>query len=401
MLATGDAQGGRHRFLPPFTAAVPVTIFSIVVLALPLAAAHDFALTPRQTSTWLLALYGIPGLLSLVLTAKYRQPLIVAWHTSVVAFLATTSRDIPYPELLGGVTASGAIVAALGALGLTRRVTALIPPPVVFGVVAASVLPFVVGTFEALGQERALVGATLATYLLGRRFLGARVPPVMVALGVGIAVAALMGRLEPLPGGWSLPALGATRPTLSVRAIATITPVVVVLVALQANVTAVVYLRSQGYRPPARAIDVITGLGTTAGGFFGLVPVCMAALVTPLAAGPEAGAREVRHWSVYVSGVAFLAIALGAGVAAGIPAAVPLPLLLAVAGLALLGVLGQALGEVTGGPVRLGPLVAFAVASSHLSLLHLGAPFWALVFGSGAAWVLEGDALRELRRSEA
>ncbi|MDP9357250.1 MAG: hypothetical protein M3R02_18575 [Chloroflexota bacterium] len=46
---------------------------------------------------------------------------------------------------------AGLVVAALGTLGLTRRVAALVPAPVVFGVVAATVLPFVVGAFDALG----------------------------------------------------------------------------------------------------------------------------------------------------------------------------------------------------------------------------------------------------------
>ena len=53
------------------------------------------------------------------------------------------------------------------------------------------------------------------------------------------------------------------------------------------------------------------------------------------------------------------------------------------------GVLGQALTGVTRGGQRLGPLVAFVVASSSLSLFGLGATFWAIVFGTVIARVLE------------
>jgi benzoate membrane transport protein len=84
-------------------------------------------------------------------------------------------------------------------------------------------------------------------------------------------------------------------------------------------------------------------------------------------------------------------------VAADLPALLPLPLLLAVAGLALLGVLSQALEQIVKGPLRLGPLVAFAVASSTLSLFGLGAAFWALVFGTLTSLLVEGDALRAFR----
>jgi benzoate membrane transport protein len=126
----------------------------------------------------------------------------------------------------------------------------------------------------------------------------------------------------------------------------------------------------------------------------------MGALVTPLTAGPEAGERSVRPWAAYAGAAGFLLIALGAGVAADLPTLLPLPLLLAVAGLALLGVLSQALEHVIRGPLRLGPLVAFAVASSTLSLFGLGAAFWALVFGTFTSVLVEGDGLRTFRSPE-
>jgi benzoate membrane transport protein len=43
----------------------------------------------------------------------------------------------------------------------------------------------------------------------------------------------------------------------------------------------------------------------------------------------------------------------------------------------------------TKGPIRLGPLFAFAVASSELSLGGFGAAFWALVIGMAVTLVVE------------
>ncbi|MDP9357249.1 MAG: benzoate/H(+) symporter BenE family transporter [Chloroflexota bacterium] len=163
------------------------------------------------------------------------------------------------------------------------------------------------------------MGVALVAYLLSRQRPGGKVPPVLLALVGGIVAAALTGDVEPLPEGWSALAFEAERPVLSVRGIVSVVPVVVVLVAMQANLTAVVYLRSNEFQPPARAIDIATGLATTLGAMFGQVPVCMAALMTPLTAGPEAGEREVRQWSVYASGLVLVLIGLGSGVAAAIP----------------------------------------------------------------------------------
>jgi benzoate membrane transport protein len=384
------------RIAPPLAASIPITIFSVAAISLPLAAAQAFGYSSRQTGTWIFALYAAPGLASILLTLRYRQPLLVAWHVAVLAFLASLGRTIPSSDLLGAMIAVGVVVAMLGALGLTPRVAELVPTPVVFGVVAGNVLPFVVGTFEALNTESLLVGATLAAFLIGRRVLPPRAPAILPALVAGVALAAATGRLHGLAAGWVWPDLTPSIPTLSPSAILTVVPIAVPLIALHANLTAVAYMRSQGYAPPARAIEITTGLATVAASFFGPCPICMGALVTPLTAGPEAGERSARPVAAYASAVGFLLVAVAAGVAADLPSLMPLPLLLAVAGLALLGVLSQALEQIVTGPLRLGPLVAFAVASSSLTLFGLGAAFWALVFGALASFLAESEAWRQV-----
>jgi benzoate membrane transport protein len=384
-------------WLPPVAAAIPVSIFSLAALAIPLAAAESLHLSPHQTGAWLAGLYGIPALLSLALTIAYRQPLLVAWHTGVIVFLASLAGELSYADLRGAVLVGGLVVLGLGLSGLTSQVARLVPAPIIHAIVAATALPFVVSVFDVLGDERLLVGGALLAYLGGRRLFGARIPPILPALVVGLVLGAVTGRLGGLSGGWAPPPITLVRPGFSLPAIVTVVPVVVALVAFHANLTYRIYLQSQGYRPPTRMFDLATGTGSVIGSLLGPAPICMGSAVVALIAGPEAGARRVRHWSVYVSAAAFLAIALGAAVAAEVPAMVPLRFLLAVAGLALLGVFGHALEEATRGPLRTAPVLAFAVAASDLSLLGLGAAFWALVVGTGAALLLEGEAVSRLR----
>ena len=398
-MGMGNVHGSetQARWLPPMTAAIPVSIFSLAALAIPLAAAESLHLSPHQTGAWLVALYGIPAFLSLVLTIASRQPLFVAWHTGVVVFLASVAGELSYADLRGAVLVGGLVVLGLGLSGLTIQVARLVPAPVIHGIVAATALPFVVGVFDALGDERLLVGGALLAYLGGRRLFGAQIPPILPALVVGLVLAAGTGRLGGLPGGWAAPPIAMVRPGFSLAAIVTVVPVFVALVAFHANLTYRVYLQSQGYQPPARMLDVATGVGSVIGSLLGPGPVCMGQAVVALIAGPDAGERQVRHWSVYVSASVFLVIALGAAIAAEVPTMVPLRFLLAIAGLALLGVFGHALEEATRGPLRMAPVLAFAVAASDLSLLGLGAAFWALVVGTGAALLLEGEAASTLR----
>jgi benzoate membrane transport protein len=352
--------------------AIPLTIVVVAVLAIPLATAQALGFTSHQTGAWLFALYAIPGGLSLALTRAYRQPLFLGWNGFLIAFFASLAGQVRYTDLLGATLIGGAIVALLGALGLTARVAALVPEPVV-----------VAGTFLA--------------YVLGRRFLGPRIPPILPGLVVGLVLAGMTGRFGALPDTWTSPPLALSRPTYSPETILTVVPIFVALTALQANLTAVVYLHSQGYRPPARLIDIVSGVGSISGSVLGPVPVCLVSVLTPLTAGPEAGERAVRHLSVYAVGTILILIALGAGMAAQLPALLPLPLLLAIAGLALVGVLAQALGEMVRGPLLLGPRFAFVAASSQLTLFGLGPLFLGLVIGTAVSLVLEAGALQDLR----
>ena len=188
------AAGRMQRLAPPLSMAIPLSIIALAVLIIPLATAQALELTPQQTGAWLFALYAIPGLLSLLLTHLYRQPLYLGWNVAVIVFLASLAGQVRYTDLFGAALVGGAVVALLGALGLTIRVAALVPAPVMHAVVAASVLPFVVRVFDALNQEHLVIAGTLLAYVLGRRFLDTRIPPIQLALVVVLVLTGITGR---------------------------------------------------------------------------------------------------------------------------------------------------------------------------------------------------------------
>src|ERR671920_2352403 len=150
-----------RRWLPALGAAIPLTIFPIAVLSLPLAAAQEMRLSAAQTTSWILALYGLPGLLGLVLTIVYRQPLLLTGNIFVLIFIASLGDRLGYPELVGASIVAGAGIVLLGALGLTGRLAAWIPAPIVLGLLAGAVMPFVSDIFTLLGDAPALVGGTV------------------------------------------------------------------------------------------------------------------------------------------------------------------------------------------------------------------------------------------------
>ncbi len=380
--------------MPAVGAALSLTVIFVVALSIPLGAAPDLGLTRDQLTGWLVALYGVSAVLSLLMVWRYRQPLLLTGNIFVLVFVASLGGQLAWPELVGASMTAGALVLLLGVLGWTQRLAAWLPGPVVFGVLAGAVLPFFTGLFDAFGDLRVVVGLTLFAYLAGRRWLEPRVPAVLPAVSVGIVAAALTGNLEAPAAQIVLPVPALVVPAFSLGAIVTATPVIVALIALQANAPSVVFLRGEGYDPPERPLTIISGLGTLAGSIFGPMGVSLSLPATALIAGPDAGASSLRHRAALMAGSAAVVIALLAGYAADLESLVDRRLLVAVVGLAVVGVLIGALQEVVSGPLVLGPTFAFGIAVSDLSLLGLGPFFWALAFGLAISRLVEREAWR-------
>lgn len=378
-------------------AAVPTVIFGVAAVSVPLATAQAYALTDGQTASMIFGLYGIPGVLCLLVARIYRQPLLIAWHIHGLVFITALSVQYTYAQVLGGLVVAGALVFLLGALRLSARIASLIPTPIVFGIVAGTAMPFVVRVFDEMSLYPLLIGATVGAYVASQRLLSAQIPPILPALIVGGAMAALLGDIGGFPRAWSPPVPELILPAFSWQAILSIAPVMAVFIGLQSNLTTSIYLRSQGYDPPDRLTNVLTGAGTSLGAILGATPISSGSAVIALVAGPDAGEHRSRFWTIYLVGAGWLIVAFGATIVATLPSLVPLSLLFALAGIVLLGVLRQALQEVTRGPLRFGPVFAFVIASSELSLFGLGALFWALVIGMAATLILEPESYSATR----
>ncbi|MGH2679146.1 MAG: hypothetical protein ACRDG8_01460 [Actinomycetota bacterium] len=74
------ALGSRElrRTMPALIAAIPIAIVFFAVLGIILTAAgpRELALSDARTSGWIAVVYGLPMLPTLVLSIRYRQPLV-------------------------------------------------------------------------------------------------------------------------------------------------------------------------------------------------------------------------------------------------------------------------------------------------------------------------------------
>ena len=367
----------------------------VAVVGIPLEAASELGLSDAESSTWILIVWGFPGVLSMLFTARYRQPLVLTGNIFILLFVLLLGSELSWSELVGATMAAGFVVFMLGAAGVTHRLAAALPPPIVYGLLAGAVLGLFADSVTSIGTATLLVGSTFASYFLGRAVLGDRIPALLVALAVGLVVAVLASETGRMPD-FAWPQVTLTVPSFTFEALVTVTPVLVVFIALQANAPSVVFLRSQGYEAPERAVSLVSGAATMVGSLFGPMGVSLSLPATALAAGPDAGDRDMRRVAANIAAGISILVASAAGFATDLIEFIPGALLDAIVGLAVLGVLAQSLREVTRGPLLLGPVVAFGTSVSNIVLLGLGRFFWAIVFGLGVSLLLERDAWGKL-----
>jgi benzoate membrane transport protein len=393
-----------RRSVPALIAGFTVTIVFLAVLSIMLTAAGPTGLdlSERRTSGWIALVYGLPMIPSIVLTLRYRIPFVLTGNVFAIIFFVTIGDRVTFPELAGGTIVAGAIVLLTAILGITRQLASWIPAPIVNGLIAGAVMPFVVDVFSSLSTSEGIrlpivVGVTLVGYLLGHRFLGMVLPPILPAFLAGVAASVLTSSLGRFPSTFDLPGLEPIGPVFSWSAIVTVTPVLLALMTVQANVPSVIYLRGQGFDPPERLVNLVCGAGTVLGSIFGPVPVSLALPPVLVTAGPTAGERSLRYRAAFLPVTAGLVIALFAGTAPDLAVLLPPVLLLAIAGLALLPALAAALREIAAGPLVLGPVLAFAIALSDMRVLGLDAFFWSLVLGTVISLLVERDGWRRVR----
>jgi benzoate membrane transport protein len=345
--------------------------------------------TPAQAASGLLAICVLQGLLSIGYSLWRREPISIVWSTPGSALMIATGLPTGgYPAAVGAFLFAAALIVVAGLWSPFGRLVGAIPKSLASAMLGGILFGLCLAPVKAMTEVPALAAPIILAWAVAWRF--ARAYAVPVALVITVAVVVFVTKLPPgaFAGSWPQPAF--TPPSLVWATLGSLgLPLFIVTMASQ-NVPGLAVLQANGYRPRIGPIFVGTGLGSVASALLGGPLMNLAAITAALCAGPDAHPDPAkRYWSTVVGGLAYVALGLGAGVAAVLVTASPPLLIQAVAGLALLGSLAGALASALADErERLPAIVTFAVAASGIVVFGIGAPFWALVAG-GVLLVLE------------
>lgn len=363
-----------------FSAFVAAFVGFAASVAVVLAAAQALGASPEQTTSWIAGLCIAKGIVAAVLSYRYRIPIIIAWSTPGAALIAASS-GIGMAQAIGAFAFASVLVILTALVKPLGTLVARIPMPIASAMLAGVIFRFVVAVFDEMRIAPLLVGFVVLIFLVVRGFnaFGA----VIIALLAG-GFLAFAGGLAATPAFTSLtPTMTLIWPAFDPATIIGLgVPLYLVTMAAQ-NLPGFAVMRQSGYEPPTQAALASTGLASLLAAPFGAHLVNMAAISAAICTGPDTHPDPTQRWKAGVwYGIVWCLIALAVSPILAVLFAMPKALIVAVAGLGLAGSLAAALGgAMADEKLRFAAVITFAVGASGLSILGVGAAFWALVAG--------------------
>ena len=353
-------------------------------------------LSESDVASWMFGSFFLNGLITIAMCLLYRQPLVLLWTIPGAVLVGPALTHLSFAEVIGAYHATGLLLLVLGVSGWIRRASEAVPLAIVMAMVAGVFLRFGVDLVLALRDDFWIAAPMVATFFaLGvSRAWARRLPPLLGALAAGALAVALTDTFAPPAGAlFQLARPELYVPVFSWRAIIELVlPLAITVLAAQ-NAQGFAVLAAAGHRPPISAVTTACGIGSIVVALVGAVSTCLTGPVNAIITGAGERARQ------YTAGVLMGVLVLGFGLAAPfftrLLLATPAAFIATLAGLAMLRVLERAFVAGFGGRFTLGALVSFVVTVADVPIAGIGAPFWALVFGFAASWLLERDDFRQ------
>jgi benzoate membrane transport protein len=374
--------GGFADHRAPLLAGTVASITGTAASAgLVLAALTSLGATKSQTTSAIVVLLAFYGLLSILLSMRYKMPISIVWSTPGAALLISSgSLGLPFSSTVGAFIVTGALLLLTGLWPALGRLVSSIPKPIASAMLAGVIFNFCIAPFQSATDFPWLVIPGLLVWLVLYKYATIWATPaamVLIFASTAIAQGITVNPAE------ILPTLEFVSPTFDLPSIIGISiPLYLVTMASQ-NIPGIAIMKSFGYEVPFRPVMASTGLAAIIAGFFGGFSMNLAAITAALNANDHAHKDPKRRWlaSVY-GGYVYLLVALLAGVTVAFVLQAPRELVLAAAGIALLGTIISALSSaVEVVELRLPAMVTFLVTASGLSAFSIGSAFWALIAG--------------------
>lgn len=365
-----------------FAASGPVAII--------LAVGARGGLSESDLSSWIFGSFFINGLITILFSLLYRQPLAFFWTIPGAVLVGPALGHLSYPEVIGAFHATGVLMLLLGLSGWVRRAMAAIPMPIVMAMVAGVFLRFGTGLVHAFRDEMALALPMTAVFLAlsCAPRVARHLPPLIGALLAGALAVWWLGSFKPPTGElFSFASPNLYQPQWSWAAMVELVVPIAITVLVVQNGQGMAVLSAGGHQAPINAITVGCGAGSVLAAIFGTVSTCLTGPVNAVISG--SGEKDRQYTAAIAVGLLALVFGLLAPLMTRLMLGTPPAFIATLAGLAMLRVLQTAFTTSFRDRFSFGALITFLVTVGDVAIWNIGAPFWGLLIGIAVSWLLE------------
>jgi benzoate membrane transport protein len=342
----------------------------------------------EMIDSWIWALGMSMGLGCLGLSLYYKRPIIIAWSTPGAALLASTLSDNSISEAIGIFIFVGTLTLLTGLSGWFDALTKRIPLPLASAVLAGILFQFGLNIFTSLQSDPIMVGIMLITFLFAKRCLP-RYATVAV-LFIGFLCGYYFDLINLGQVRWSLATPVWTWPEFNLSLLIGVGLPLFIVTMTSQNIPGIAILRATGHsQAPVSSILSWTGVLNILFAPFGAFTLNLAAITAAICASKEAHIDPDKRYIAGVFAGAFNVLAgiCGATVVS-LFAAFPAAMIAALAGLALLGIIGASLQSTFEQPdYRDAALITFLVTASGVSFFDIASAFWGITIGLSILYI--------------
>ena len=352
-------------------------------------------LAPADLASWIFGSFFLNGLISLYFCWRYRQPLVFFWTIPGTVLVGPALGHLSFAEIIGAYYATGVLMLVLGWTGWVSRAMNVLPMPIVMAMVAGVFLRFGLDLVFSVRDDFWIAAPMIAVFLALSALpaVGRRLPPLIGALVAGAVMIALLGKFAS-PAIGSVPLIGPQLyvPAFSWQAMVELVVPLAITVLVVQNGQGIAVLRAAGHEPPVNAVAMACGAGAIACALVGTVSTCLTGPVNAILS--SSGDKSRQYAGGLLVGALALVFGLFSPVFTHLLLATPRAFIAVLGGLAMLRVLQTAFAVSFKERFSLGALVTFLVTVADVPILNIGAPFWGLLLGFAAAWLLERKDFR-------
>lgn len=341
-------------------------------------------------TSWIWAVSIGSAIGSIVLSLRYKVPILLAWSIPGTALLVSLFPSLSLGEAVGAYLIAGLITLVIGMSGYFDKILSHIPQGIASGMMAGILFGFGLGAFNAFGAEPVLACSMLIVYLITKRF-APRYAIVWVLL-TGLLVAFFSGLIQTkVPFAISIAKPLFIAPEFSLQAVFNLALPLVLLNLTGQFLPGMALIKLNNYELSSRPVINTASVLSLVVAVFGGISIVLAAVTSALCMGKDCHENpDKRYIGGVFNGVFYFVGAMFAGSLVGLFAMLPKTLIAVLAGLALMGGLLTNINLAMQNPSEREPaLLTFLVTASGLDLFGLSSVFWGIVVGMGSFFVLQ------------